>query len=335
MRQMHCTRLAAGGLACCWRMLALCALCLLCAPTPCAHAASPAWRPDAPLGAHAMLYLDAPYSFKRTMFQAIRRARRTLHPRRSRAHRRLHRGRHRGLAQGRRGHGACARLSRCAPSASCWPRPWFIAACAAEPTPTRPALRPRRVEADGLEHRCAHARRHPHLRDPQRARRPVGVHGLDSRLRQAAACRPRRNKGRQPAGPGRDRRDDGPRLPALARAVFAQAGPHPERLFDIVNVHIRASLRQLPGTLRAWRRFFAAHRASGKPLWITEFGYPSDPPTSTTRVPWPALRPGLLSVPRDPSSYRRSEGLCHPAGQPGRPVRVRGRDLGSVSDPPG
>jgi hypothetical protein len=25
------------------------------------------------------------------------------------------------------------------------------------------------------------------------------------------------------------------------------------------------------------RRFFAAHRASEKPLWITEFGYPSDP----------------------------------------------------------
>ena len=69
MRQVHCTRLAAGGLARCWRMLALGALCLLCVATPCAHAASPAWRPDGPLASHAMLYLDAPYSFKRSMFQ--------------------------------------------------------------------------------------------------------------------------------------------------------------------------------------------------------------------------------------------------------------------------
>ena len=29
----------------------------------------PAWRPDAPFASHAMLYLDAPFSFKRSMFQ--------------------------------------------------------------------------------------------------------------------------------------------------------------------------------------------------------------------------------------------------------------------------
>jgi hypothetical protein len=42
-------------------------------------------------------------------------------------------------------------------------------------------------------------------------------------------------------------------------------------------VHIRASLRRLPETLRAWRTFFAAHHAGDQPLWVTEFGYPSDP----------------------------------------------------------
>jgi hypothetical protein len=59
--------------------------------------------------------------------------------------------------------------------------------------------------------------------------------------------------------------------------VLAQAGPHADGLYDIANVHIRGSLRRLPGTLRAWRAFFAAHGAGDKPLWVTEFGYPSDP----------------------------------------------------------
>jgi hypothetical protein len=67
--QTRCTRLVAGGVASCCRTLALCALFVLCAATPSAHGASPAWRPDAPLASHAMLYLDAPYSFKRSMFQ--------------------------------------------------------------------------------------------------------------------------------------------------------------------------------------------------------------------------------------------------------------------------
>src|SRR4029453_7388184 len=47
--------------------------------------------------------------------------------------------------------------------------------------------------------------------------------------------------------------------------------------YDIANVHIRASLRRLPEAARAWRRFFAAHHAGEKPLWITEFGYPLGP----------------------------------------------------------
>jgi hypothetical protein len=63
--------------------------------------------------------------------------------------------------------------------------------------------------------------------------------------------------------------------PWLAQ-VLGAAGPHPERLYDIANLHIRASLRALPTIMRAWRAFFAAHQAANKPLWVTEFGYPSD-----------------------------------------------------------
>ena len=59
--------------------------------------------------------------------------------------------------------------------------------------------------------------------------------------------------------------------------VFAQAGPHPERLYDIANVHIRASLRQLPGTCAPGGGSSPPTTPSDKPLWVTEFGYPSDP----------------------------------------------------------
>jgi hypothetical protein len=71
--------------------------------------------------------------------------------------------------------------------------------------------------------------------------------------------------------------------PWLAQ-VLGAAGPHPERLYDIANLHIRASLRALPTIMRAWRAFFAAHQAANKPLWVTEFGYPSDPAYQCDRV---------------------------------------------------
>jgi hypothetical protein len=64
---------------------------------------------------------------------------------------------------------------------------------------------------------------------------------------------------------------------AWLKRVLRAAGPHPERLYDIANVHTRAALRALPSIMRAWRTFFAAHHAGDKPLWVTEFGYPSDP----------------------------------------------------------
>jgi hypothetical protein len=64
---------------------------------------------------------------------------------------------------------------------------------------------------------------------------------------------------------------------AWIEQVLRAAGPHSERLYDIANVHVRARLRALPSIMRAWRRFFAAHQAAAKPLWVTEFGYPSNP----------------------------------------------------------
>jgi hypothetical protein len=48
------------------------------------------------------------------------------------------------------------------------------------------------------------------------------------------------------------------------------------RAIDVANVHIRGSLAGLPRVIAAWRVFFARHGVRA-PLWVTEFGYPSDP----------------------------------------------------------
>ncbi len=60
-------------------------------------------------------------------------------------------------------------------------------------------------------------------------------------------------------------------------AVFATPGFDAADKFDIANVHVRGPLGSLPGTVRAWREFFARHGAGDRPLWVTEFGYPADP----------------------------------------------------------
>jgi hypothetical protein len=128
----------------------------------------------------------------------------------------------------------------------------------------------------GVQDGHAHPRRDRHLRDPQRARRPLGVHRHRGRLRNPAARRPRRHRRRQPPRQGRHRRHHEPSLAALART-----GPRRRRTTP------RAPLRhrQPPHTSLAasaahdharLRAFFAAHQAANKPLWVTEFGYPSD-----------------------------------------------------------
>jgi O-glycosyl hydrolase len=65
----RCTRLVAGCAASCRRTLAASAVVVLVAAAHQADSASGAWRASTPLASHAMVYLDAPYSFKQTMFR--------------------------------------------------------------------------------------------------------------------------------------------------------------------------------------------------------------------------------------------------------------------------
>ena len=277
MRQMHRTRLAAGGLACCWRMLSLGALCLLCAATPCAHAASPTWRPDAPLASHAMLYLDAPYSFKRTMFQQSA----ELGARSIRVDLALTAVFTADGSEDWRGVDEVMALARgygLRPVGVLLATPWFIAACGAEPysytCPPSDLEAWKRMVSKIVAHTRGVIDTFEILNEPDGRWAFTGSTSDYAKLLRAG------HDATKAANPHAQVAIAGTMglasRPWLAQ-VFAQAGPHPERLYDIVNVHVRASLRQLPETLRAWRRFFAAHGASGKPLWITEFGYPSDP----------------------------------------------------------
>jgi hypothetical protein len=277
MLQTHCTRLAAGGVSCCWRMLALGAVWLMCAATPCAHAASPAWPPDAPLASHAMLYLDAPYSFKRAMFQQSA----ALGARSIRVDLALTAVFTADGTEDWRGVDevmALARGYRLRPVGVLLATPWFIAACGAEPysytCPPSDIDAWKRMVSKIVAHTRGVIDTFEILNEPDGRWAFTGSTADYAKLLRAG------HDATKAANPHAKVAIAGTMSLASRRwlaRVFAQAGPHPEQLYDIVNVHIRASLRQLPETLLAWRRFFAAHRASEKPLWITEFGYPSEP----------------------------------------------------------
>jgi hypothetical protein len=258
-------------------MLALCALCLLCVAAPCAHAASPAWRPDAPLASHAMLYLDAPFSFKETMFQQSA----ELGARSIRVDLALTAVFTADGSEDWRGVDEVMALARgygLRPVGVLLATPWFIAACGAEPysytCPPADLEAWKRMVSKIVAHTRGIIDTFEILNEPDGRWAFTGSAADYAKLLRAG------HDATKAANPDARVAIAGTMglasRPWLAQ-VFAQAGPHPERLYDIVNVHIRASLRQLPGTLRAWRRFFAAHRSSEKPLWITEFGYPSDP----------------------------------------------------------
>jgi hypothetical protein len=46
---------------------------------------------------------------------------------------------------------------------------------------------------------------------------------------------------------------------------------------DVINVHIRGPAGSVLQMARDWKTVFASQGVTGKPLWITEFGYTSDP----------------------------------------------------------
>jgi hypothetical protein len=59
--------------------------------------------------------------------------------------------------------------------------------------------------------------------------------------------------------------------------VFAVPAADSEHAFDIANIHERGNLGGLAGDITSWKHFLAGYGFSG-PLWVTEHGYPSDPP---------------------------------------------------------
>jgi hypothetical protein len=335
--QTHSSRRVAGSLASCRRTLALCALFLLCAATPQAHGASPESRPDAPLGAHAMLYLDAPYSFKRSMFQQSA----DLGASSIRVDLALTAVFTADGAQ----HWqqvdevmALAREYQLRPVGVLLATPLFIAACPADVYSYR--CPPSDLDAWNrmISQMVAHTRgvieTFEILNEPDGRWAFTGSAADYARLLRAGHDAIKAaNQHAKVAIAGT--------MTLASRhwleRVFTHAGPRPDRLYDIANVHLRASLRRLPGALRAWRRFFAAHHAGEKPLWVTEFGYPSDP----TYQYDPAYRAG----PESQASY-----LCRalPVLLTGGTTKVfvtlrdnlggqfasEGVIAGSVSDPP-
>ena len=59
--------------------------------------------------------------------------------------------------------------------------------------------------------------------------------------------------------------------------VFATPGADAGHAFDIANVHERGRLDSLATDIGSWKRWLMAAGFNG-PLWVTEHGYPSDPP---------------------------------------------------------
>ena len=276
MCRTWCARLAVERAAGLRRTLALGALLVYCAVTPVALAA-PAWRPNTPMASHAMLYLDTPYSFKQRMFEQSA-ALRASSIRVDLALSAIF------AADGRENWEqvdhvmALARAYRLRPVGIVLATPWFISACPAQTSSYK--CPPSNVEAWArmVSKLAAHTRgvidTFEILNEPDGSWAFTGTASDYATLLRAGhdaivAASPRAKIAI--AG------TMGLRSRTWLKQVFRAAGPHPERLYDTANVHIRASLRALPRIVRAWRKFFAAQHAASKPLWVTEFGYPSDP----------------------------------------------------------
>jgi hypothetical protein len=257
-------------------MPALAALVVLCATTPVALAA-PAWRPDTRLASHAMLYLDAPRSFKRSMFEQSADLRASTI--------RVDLALSAVFAVDGSEHWeqvddvmALARRHRLRPVGILLATPWFISACPTQASSYR--CPPSDLEAwtRMVSKVVAHTRgvidTFEVLNEPDGAWAFTGTAGDYATLLRAG------HDAIVAANPGAKVAIAGTmslRSRAWIEQVLRAAGPHSERLYDIANIHVRGRLRALPKIMRAWRRFFAAHHAAAKPLWVTEFGYPSNP----------------------------------------------------------
>jgi hypothetical protein len=277
MSQKHRARLAAGGLASRCLMLALCALALSSVAPARARAAAPPWRPDTPLAAHAMLYLNSPHGSKQSLFEqsadmgasAIRvdlALTAIFAPDGSESWQEVDDVM------------ALARAYRLRPVGIVLATPWRISSCPDDPNSYKCPPVDLQAWQQMVSELAAHTRgvidTFEILNEPDGGWAFTGTAADYARMLRAG------HDAILAANPDA-KIAIGATMGLGSRAwldqVLALAGPHAERLYDIANVHIRASLRALPRTVVAWRAFFAAHHAGDKPLWVTEFGYPSDP----------------------------------------------------------
>jgi hypothetical protein len=102
--------------------------------------------------------------------------------------------------------------------------------------------------------------------------------------------------------------------PWLAQ-VLGAAGPHPERLYDIANLHIRASLRALPTIMRACERSSPPTKPPTNRCGSPSSATRPTAPTSTTAYtdPAPPPRPPISparSPPCSTGALRRSSSPC-------------------------
>jgi hypothetical protein len=270
-------RSIAGGMASCCLMLGLCGLIAMCPAASTARGALAEWRPESPLGSHAMLYLDAPYGFKRKMFQQSA----ALGASSIRVDL--------ALTAIFNADGAqqwqqvdevltLARHYRLRPVGVLLATPLFIAACSdgaiSYKCPPANLEAWKRMVSALVAHTRGVIDTFEILNEPDGRWAFTGSAADYARLLRAG------HDAIKTANPHAKVAIAGTMSLASRNwleQVFAHAGPHPERLYDIANVHVRARLEQLGATMRAWRRFFTAHHAGRKPLWVTEFGYPSDP----------------------------------------------------------
>ena len=261
-------------------LLALLALALLAAP---ARATEVAWAADSPYASHSMVYLDSPSGFKRAMFrEAAASGASTI---------RLDLGLSAIWTDPRspdwRRLDDVVALSRefgLRVSAVLLATPWFIARCA-DPAD------------DAQSYKCppggeeGYARYGEMLEQVARRTRGTIEHfEVVNEPDGAWAFRGTAADYARMLAVGHDALKQGnPDAKVLLggvmsldsrpflEAVFATPGLDVARKFDVANVHVRGPLGSLPGTVRAWREFFARHGAGDRPLWVTEFGYPADP----------------------------------------------------------
>ncbi len=65
--------------------------------------------------------------------------------------------------------------------------------------------------------------------------------------------------------------------PDWADAVLNDGQYPAKSRIDVIDVHVRGSVDRVQQLVTGWKQFFSSQGLHNKPLWITEFGFPSSP----------------------------------------------------------